>query len=83
MKRNIKSSIALPEEEFRLVETLKGALGAKTNVEVVRHGLRLLKDSLDRRRLRNSFQQASRATRAALLSEMDELDHLSDEGLER
>lgn len=83
MKVHSKSSFTLPAEEVKLIETLKAALGAKTNVEVVRQGLKLLKESINRRELRESYRQASSATRASLETELSELDHLSNEGLDK
>jgi hypothetical protein len=82
MKRNAKSSITLPPKELRLVLELKDALGAESNVEVVRRGLRLLEEVTDRERLRESYRSASHATRKSLARDMHELDHLSGEGLD-
>lgn len=81
MKSNTKSSVTLPPEEHRLVIELQKKLGAKSKVEVVRRGLRLLRDVTDREALREAYRSASRATRASLSSELEELDHLSGEGL--
>jgi len=81
MKRNTKSSITLPPEELRLVVALQKKLKAKSKVEVVRRGLKLLKESTDRESLREAFRRASRTTRAALRAELEELDHLSSEGI--
>ena len=82
MRRNAKSSITLPPKELRLVLELKAALGAESNVEVVRRGLRLLEEVTDRERLRESYRSASRATRKSLAKELEELDHLAGEGLD-
>jgi hypothetical protein len=82
MKSNAKSSITLPAEEVRLVKKLKGRLRAKSNVEVIRRGLRLLDETTEREALREAYRRASRATRASLSHQVDELDHLSAEGLE-
>ena len=83
MKRSAaKSSITLPSSEFRLVTNLKARLGLKSNVEVVRKGLQLLEQATDRRAIKEAYRRASRATRAATRHEIDELDHLSDEGIE-
>ncbi len=82
MKQNAKSSITLPPSELRLVTTLKERLGLKSNVDVVRRGLRLLREDTDRRALRDAYRKASRATRAGLMVELEALDHLGDEGLE-
>ncbi len=82
MRRNTKSSITLPPKELRLVLDLKAKLGAGSKVEVVRRGLRLLEEVTDRESLRESYRRASLATRESLAKELDELDHLSGEGLD-
>lgn len=82
MKPNTKSSITLPPEELELVLELKGRLKAKSNVEVVRRGLRLLKETTDRQSLREAYRRASLATRETAAKELAELDHLSSEGLD-
>ena len=81
MKSNTKSSITLPPEELRVVLALQARLRAKSKVEVVRRGLRLLRDATEREALREAYRRASRATRASLTSELAELDHLAGEGL--
>jgi len=81
MKSNTKSSITLPPDELALVVELQRKLKAKSKVEVVRRGLRLLRDVTERDALRRAYRSASRATRASLADEIAELDHLSAEGL--
>ncbi len=81
MKKNTKSSITLPPKELELVLELQAKLNARTKVEVVRRGLRLLQEVTDRESLREGYRQASRATRASLAAELEELDHLAAEGL--
>ncbi len=81
MKSNTKSSITLPKEELRLVVELQARLKAKSKVEVVRRGLRMLCEVTDREALRASYRIASRVTRGSLVAEIAELDHLSGEGL--
>jgi Arc/MetJ-type ribon-helix-helix transcriptional regulator len=81
MKSNAKSSITLPPEELKMVLALQVKLKAKSKVEVVRRGLRLLRDATEREALREAYRKASRATRASLSSELTELDHLAAEGL--
>jgi hypothetical protein len=81
MSSNTKSSITLPPEELRIVLALQVKLKARSKVEVVRRGLRLLRDVTEREALREAYRSASRATRASLAKEMDELDHLAAEGL--
>ena len=82
MKRNGKSSITLPPAELRLVLELQTRLKAKSKVEVVRRGLRLLKETTDRESLKRTYAQASRAVRESMKAEMEELDHLAGEGLD-
>jgi Arc/MetJ-type ribon-helix-helix transcriptional regulator len=82
MKSNAKSSITLPPGEVRLVQALKARLKLKSNVEVVRRGLRLLQETTERQALREAYRTASRATRRSLEQEIEELDHLSAEGLD-
>ena len=82
MKSNTKSSITLPAEELKLVRALQKKLKIKTKVEVVRRGLRLLKEVTDRESLREAYRAASRATRDSLEQELDELDFLVAEGLD-
>ena len=81
MKSNTKSSITLPAEELGMVVALQAKLKAKSKVEVVRRGLRLLRDATEREALRQAYRQASLATRKSLSYELHELDHLADEGL--
>ncbi|RYZ90296.1 MAG: ribbon-helix-helix protein, CopG family [Proteobacteria bacterium] len=83
MKSNTKSSITLPAEELKLVNKLAKRLNAKSKVEVIRRGLRMLDESLERARLRASFAQASMQVReAGSAYEGDELPELAGEGLE-
>lgn len=82
MKRNTKSSITLPADELKQVERLRKNLGAKSNVEVIRRGLRLLIEQTDREQLRKAYREASLKTRDALESELQELDTLTPEGLD-
>lgn len=82
MKSNTKSSITLPPEELKLVVALQAKLKAKSKVEVVRRGLRLLQEATDRETLRAAYRDASAATRRSLALELAELDHLSSEGLD-
>jgi hypothetical protein len=81
MKSNTKSSITLPPEELKLVLSLQARLKAKRKVEVVRRGLRLLRDATDRESLREGYRRASLATRGSVLTELEELDPLASEGL--
>jgi Arc/MetJ-type ribon-helix-helix transcriptional regulator len=82
MKNNTKSSITLPPAELKLVVSLKARLKAKSKVEVVRRGLRMLEDATDRERLREAYRRASAATRASLSVDLAELDGLASEGLD-
>jgi Arc/MetJ-type ribon-helix-helix transcriptional regulator len=82
MKSNTKSSVTLPPEELRLVKALKARLRLKSNVDVVRRGLRLLAEATDRAALRAAYRRASAATRSANAPDLAELDRLSAEGVE-
>jgi hypothetical protein len=82
MKSNTKSSITLPPEELRVVLALQAKLKTRSKVEVVRRGLRLLRDATEREALRESYRRASRATRESVSRELRELDHLAAEGLD-
>jgi Arc/MetJ-type ribon-helix-helix transcriptional regulator len=82
MKSNTKSSITLPASELELVNTLMKSLKAKSKVEVIRRGLTLLKESTDRKSLRDAFKKASEATQSTSQAELHELDNLIDEGLD-
>ncbi|MEK7400850.1 MAG: hypothetical protein AABZ80_00655 [Gemmatimonadota bacterium] len=81
MKSNTKSSITLPPAELKLVTALQRQLGAKSKVEVVRRGLRLLRETTERNRLRDAYRKASAAVREATLAELAELDSLTSDGL--
>ncbi len=81
MKSNTKSSITLPPKELKLVRSLQVRLKAKSKVEVVRRGLRLLLEVTDREILREAYRRASLATRPALQEDLNELDALTAEGL--
>jgi hypothetical protein len=76
MKARAKSSITLSADEVRLVSVLKARLRVKTNVGVVRRGLRLLECSTDRRALREAYRKASAATRESTARDLRDLDHL-------
>jgi Arc/MetJ-type ribon-helix-helix transcriptional regulator len=81
MKTNAKSSVTLPQEEIELVQSLKVRLKLKSNVEVIRRGLRLLQDMTERRALEDAYRAASQATRRSTEEATRELDHLADEGI--
>lgn len=76
------ASITLLASDMKLVVARQAKLKAKSKVEVVRRGLRLLKETTDRASLRDAYRGASRATRASLGREMAELDHMAAEGLD-
>lgn len=81
MKTNTKSSITLPPEELKLVTDLQAKLKAKSKVEVVRRGLRLLQETTDRQLMREAYRKASVATRRSWASESEELEDLISDGL--
>jgi Arc/MetJ-type ribon-helix-helix transcriptional regulator len=82
MKTNAKSSVTLPREELKLVQSLKVRLKLKSNVEVIRRGLRLLQETTERRALKDAYRAASQATRRSTEEAIRELDHLADEGVD-
>ncbi len=82
MKHNTKSSVTLTRDTFALVKQLRQQLGAKSNVEVVRQGLYLLKERVDRESLRSAYRRASTTLREATKQELEELDHLAGQGVE-
>jgi hypothetical protein len=82
MKSNTKSSITLPPAELKLVTELQRRLGAKSKVEVVRRGLRLLYDTTQRERLREAYRLASGAARNVTLAELGELEGVASDGLD-
>jgi Arc/MetJ-type ribon-helix-helix transcriptional regulator len=82
MKINTKSSITLPPDELALVVRLKARLKARSKVDVVRRGLRLLQEATDRESLREAYRRASLDTRSSLGKEIEELDALASEGLD-
>lgn len=81
MTKNTKSSITLPAAELRLVKSLQAKLRAKSKVEVVRRGLRLLQNATERANLREDYRLASLATRDSLAQELPALDALTTDGL--
>ena len=82
MKKNTKSSITLPAKELELVEGLVKSLGAKSKVDVIRQGLYLLKNQSDRIALKAAYAEAARKAGGSLRAEIEDLDHLSSEGIE-
>ena len=82
MSSNTKSSVTLPAAELKLVQALQVRLKAKTKVEVVRRGLRLLRDATEREALREAYRRASKATRRATRQDLAELEGTIEDGLE-
>jgi Arc/MetJ-type ribon-helix-helix transcriptional regulator len=82
MKSNTKSSVTLPRDELELVQSLKSRLKLKSNVEVIRRGLRLLQETTERQALKAAYREASRATLRSTREAIEALDHLVDEGLD-
>jgi len=82
MSLNTKSSITLPQREIAVVKSLRARLRLKSNVEVVRAGLRLLQEQTNRHALLEAYKSASAATRQTIYAELDDLDHLAGEGID-
>ena len=59
-----KSSITLPPEEFATILKLKKQLACKSNVEVVRRGLTLLREHHERQELQRAYQHAAARLRS-------------------
>lgn len=72
----------MPPEELKLVVALQRRLKAKSKVEVVRRGLRLLRDATDRAALREGYRAASLATRHSVAEELRDLNALTADGLD-
>ncbi|MCB0272667.1 MAG: hypothetical protein KDD46_06615 [Bdellovibrionales bacterium] len=81
MKKNTKSSITLPKEELKEVKLLQKKLNIKTKVEVIRRGLKLLKESTDRELLREEFKRASQEVLGQTEEFLRDHDHLTGENL--
>ena len=86
MKKNkkgaVKSSITLPPRELEVVKKLKRQMQAKTYVEVIRTGLILLEDSMDRKALKENYRLAADRLRLSTLDEIADLEALGQDGLE-
>lgn len=72
----------MPAEELKTVEVLRKKLKLRTKVEVVRRGLRLLRQMTEREELRQAYREASLAVRKSMAQELQELDHLAGETME-
>ncbi len=77
----MKSSITLPPEEYQLVLSLKRTLSLRSNVDVVRRGLALLRREIEAEARQRSYLEASLAVRGPQAEEVAELDALAAEGL--
>lgn len=61
MKPSAKSSITLPPDVLRLVESLRKRLGARSKADIVHRGLQLLKEATDRQSLKRAYAESSQA----------------------
>lgn len=82
MKNNTKSSITLPAAELAVVESLQKKLKIKKKVEVIRMGLKLLKETTDRETLREEFRKAAEAVAPDMPEILKDFSHLDDENLD-
>jgi Arc/MetJ-type ribon-helix-helix transcriptional regulator len=80
-KKNVKSSITLPPAELEIVNELMTKLDAKSKVEVIRQGLRLLQAKTTREILAAEFKRASELGRAGSKQALRDFEHLNAEGL--
>ncbi len=81
MKDQVESCVTLSVVELKLFRDLKVRLRLQSNVEVVRHGLRLLRETTDRAALRSAHRRASEATGGLNVLDRAELDVLSYKSL--
>ncbi len=81
MKDQVESCVTLSVVELKLFRDLKVRLRLQSNVEVVRRGLRLLRETTDRAALRSAYRRASEATGGLNVLDRAELDGLSDKSL--
>lgn len=77
-----KSSYTLPVSEISMVEDLKVKLKFKSNTQVIRLALKELYDKFNRKSLQAQFSEASRLVSSDNRDDYEELDRLSDEGIE-
>ena len=82
MKNNTKSSITLPPAELAVVESLQKKLNVKKKVEIIRMGLKLLKESTDREALREEFRKAAEAVAPDMEEIIKDFSHLDSENLD-
>jgi hypothetical protein len=82
MKNNTKSSITLPAAELAVVESLQKKLKIKKKVEIIRMGLKLLKESTDREALREEFRKAAAAVAPDMPGILRDFSHLDSENLD-
>ena len=80
-KKNVKSSITLPPAELEIVNELMTKLEAKSKVEVIRQGLRLLQAKTTREFLAAEFKRASELGRAGSKQALRDFEHLNADGL--
>ena len=81
MKKNTKSSITLPPDELAIVNKLLVKLNAKSKVEVIRRGLKLLNEQVEAELLREQFKTAVDLINYSE-SDLEELDNLVADGLD-
>ena len=81
MKSNTKSSVTLSPADLKLVLALQARLKARSKIEVLRRGLRMLDEKTNRAWIREAYRSASLATRRSLTKDLKELDPLAGERL--
>lgn len=81
MKSNTKSSITLPPSELAIVNNLLHKLNAKSKVDVIRRGLKLLQEQYEADLLRNQFQNAVKLLKNSTKKDLQEIDPLAGENL--
>lgn len=82
VKTKVKSSVTLMPTEIDEIHSLMEQVGATSKVEVIRKGLKLLRESVDRESMREQFKLAAEKVKNSTSQELEDLDDLSNEGLE-
>jgi len=82
MKARAPIIIKLSAAELVEIARLKKILCVQSTIEIIRRGLKLLRDQTDRTQLRSAYREASLKVRKNTLIELEDLDDLTSEGLE-
>lgn len=81
MSQSTSASVTLSHGDMRLVRLLRDRLRLKSDADVIRRALRLLRRTTDRDALFDTYRIASLTTRSSTGEAVRALDRLADEGL--